>query len=232
MVKKNFTDIQAGDIVICYNQYSHDYKEHRFLVTSIEKDKENITETNPEGIVLRGADLSYPDDVEMSLSNVNEGNFCRYQETVLSKEFIASMAVGVAFIHNYDLAGSRDTRVQDWNCDEQCPTVAKHVIEKLGCDGYVLPVSFKDLMRNIVEDVISGKTAIEDHTNDDYSRGFIAGSCFQMLTNDEFWICAVQAEKEWKKDDDRSEDCFCDFCKKVLDQREQEVDGVKEDLDV
>ena len=230
MMKKNFTDIQVGDIVICYDQYSHDYEEHKLLVTSVEKDQENITETNPEGITFYGTDLSYPDDEEMSISAVDEGNFCRYQETALSKEFVASMAVGVAYAHDYEEPG--DTRVQDWNCDKQWPTVAKHVIEKLGCDGYIIPIFFTDLMKDVVDDVVSGKIATEDHKNDDYSRGFIAGSYFQMLTYDEFWICAVQAEEEWKKDDDRSEDYFGDFCKNALDRREQEINEAKEDLDV
>lgn len=49
---------KVGEKVICYDEYLHDYVEHTMLVRTIEKDPEMKTETNPEGVVLYGIDLS------------------------------------------------------------------------------------------------------------------------------------------------------------------------------
>lgn len=72
---KDFLDIKVGDVIICYDEYSHDYIEHELKVTSIEEDKENATETNPKGRVLYGDDLTYGDDDEMMICTVYESNF-------------------------------------------------------------------------------------------------------------------------------------------------------------
>lgn len=54
---RTFKDIKVGDIVIVYDEYSHDYNEHIIEVESIEYDKENVTEDNPDGMVCYGTDL-------------------------------------------------------------------------------------------------------------------------------------------------------------------------------
>ena len=46
-----FQDIAVGDIVICYDEYIHDYIEHKVTILSIEYDAENATPTNPSGKV-------------------------------------------------------------------------------------------------------------------------------------------------------------------------------------
>lgn len=56
-----FTDIKKGDVVVCIDEYSREYDEHILRITSVEEDKEYITETNPKGIVAYGTDLSFYD---------------------------------------------------------------------------------------------------------------------------------------------------------------------------
>lgn len=73
---KNFTDIKIGDTVICYDEYLHDYIEHKLEITNIEYDKEYITETNPTGMICFGNDLTC-DDEEMMITRVDEGNFTK-----------------------------------------------------------------------------------------------------------------------------------------------------------
>ncbi len=76
-MNKTFLDVNAGDVITCYDEYSHDYIEHKFKVTSIEEDKEYATETNPKGRVLYGEDLTYGDDDELMICAVFESNFVR-----------------------------------------------------------------------------------------------------------------------------------------------------------
>ena len=76
---KSFLDVNVGDVVICYDEYSHDYVEHEMKVTSIEYDKLNATETNPKGCRLYGEDISDDDDESM-ICMVYEGNFIRCNE--------------------------------------------------------------------------------------------------------------------------------------------------------
>ena len=73
---KTFLDVKVGDIVICYDEYSHDYIEHEMLVTSTEYDIANATETNPKGYRLYGEDVS-DDNEESMICMVYEGNFIR-----------------------------------------------------------------------------------------------------------------------------------------------------------
>ena len=75
---ETYTTPAAGSIgtakVICYDEYLHDYVEHTMLVRTIEKDPEMKTETNPEGVVLYGIDLSDDNDESM-ICTVSEGNY-------------------------------------------------------------------------------------------------------------------------------------------------------------
>ena len=47
----SFLDIEVGDCINCYDEYSHDIDIHHVVVTSIEYDKEYATESNPDGKV-------------------------------------------------------------------------------------------------------------------------------------------------------------------------------------
>lgn len=67
---------KVGEKVICYDEYLHDYVEHTMLVRTIEKDPEMKTETNPEGVVLYGIDLSDDNDESM-ICTVSEENYVR-----------------------------------------------------------------------------------------------------------------------------------------------------------
>ena len=79
-MKKNFLDIEIGDAVVVYDEYSHDYNEHILLVDAIEYDKEYITESNPKGMVCYGADLDMEEWGDDYITQVHEGNFCRFRE--------------------------------------------------------------------------------------------------------------------------------------------------------
>ena len=72
--RKNFEDATIGDVIICYDEYSHDYVEHKMVVTSIENDPCNICEDNPKGRTLYGHDIS-DESVDGYISVVNPGNF-------------------------------------------------------------------------------------------------------------------------------------------------------------
>lgn len=74
---KTFADIKEGDMVVVYDEYSHDYIEHFLIVDSIEHDKENITPDNPTGKVCYGTDLDegcWGDDY---ITVATIGNFVR-----------------------------------------------------------------------------------------------------------------------------------------------------------
>ena len=77
MKKDKFADILFSDLVVVYDEYSHDYVEHVINVRSIEQDKENVTETNPEGIVAYGRDLTDQNE-ETMITTVTESNFVRF----------------------------------------------------------------------------------------------------------------------------------------------------------
>ncbi len=70
----NFADVKIGDSVTCYDEYLHDYVEHKMLVESIDYDKEMITDTNPKGMILYGVDVSDDNDESM-ICRVDESNF-------------------------------------------------------------------------------------------------------------------------------------------------------------
>lgn len=83
---KDFLDIEVGDDIIVYDEYNHDYEEHHIKIESIEYDKENVTETNPKGMVCYGKDLSFWDEEQQDydgdnyITNVTESNFIRFKE--------------------------------------------------------------------------------------------------------------------------------------------------------
>ena len=81
-MRKDFLEVKVGDIVICYDEYSHDYVEHEVKITSIEEDEENITKTNPKGKVLYGDDLTYADDDELMVCVVYESNFVKLNKEI------------------------------------------------------------------------------------------------------------------------------------------------------
>lgn len=67
-MNKNFESVKVGDIIICWDEYSHDYEEHKFEVTSIDYDEE-------EGKKCYGIDLDYGEDEGIGV--VTESNFIR-----------------------------------------------------------------------------------------------------------------------------------------------------------
>lgn len=73
MKQPTIYDVKEGDIVICCDEYSHDYIEHEFRVTSIEEDEDYATEEDPKGIRLYGEDLD--DDSDEYIGVVHIGNF-------------------------------------------------------------------------------------------------------------------------------------------------------------
>lgn len=77
---KSFLEVNVGDVVTCYDEYSHDYIEHELKVTSIEENKEYATDSNSKGRVLYGEDLTYGDDDEMMICTVYESNFVKKGE--------------------------------------------------------------------------------------------------------------------------------------------------------
>lgn len=79
-MKKSFFDIQIGDKVIVFDEYSHDYEEHILQVESIEYDAEWITETNPKGMHCFGTDLEKEEWGDDYITQIHEGNFCRIAE--------------------------------------------------------------------------------------------------------------------------------------------------------
>lgn len=76
---RTFKDIKVGDIVIVYDEYAHNYNEHIIEVESIEYDKENVTEDNPDGMICYGTDLEeeWGDDY---ITVVTIGNFVSIAE--------------------------------------------------------------------------------------------------------------------------------------------------------
>jgi hypothetical protein len=74
-MKKEFFDIQVGDKVIVFDEYSHDYAEHILMVESIEYDSEWATDTNPNGMHCYGTDLEEEEWGDDYITQVHEGNF-------------------------------------------------------------------------------------------------------------------------------------------------------------
>lgn len=79
ITQRKFTDIKAGDEVVVFDEYSHDYIEHTIKITSVENDPDYITETNIAGLHFYGEDVNYQEYEEDYISNVHEGNFVRFK---------------------------------------------------------------------------------------------------------------------------------------------------------
>jgi hypothetical protein len=77
---KTFKDIKVGDIVIAFDEYSHDYNAHYIKITSVEYDKEYITETNSKGMLCYGDDIEEEDWGDDYITLVHEGNFIEIVE--------------------------------------------------------------------------------------------------------------------------------------------------------
>jgi hypothetical protein len=79
--KRGFLDVNVGDIVVIYDEYTHDLEWHEIKVEHIEYDKENATKTNPKGMKAYGKDLTYWNkelqdyDDNNYITVVTEGNF-------------------------------------------------------------------------------------------------------------------------------------------------------------
>lgn len=78
----SIADVKVGDIVICYDEYGHDYVEHEFRVDSIEHEPAYATEEDPTGTILYGTDLGYVDENgefdegdDEYIGSVHAGNF-------------------------------------------------------------------------------------------------------------------------------------------------------------
>ena len=85
MSKTNFLNIQVGDIVIVFDEYAHDYSEHTLRIDSIEYGEDFITETNPMGMHCYGTDLEEEEWGDDYITQVHEGNFCRFKEVNMKK---------------------------------------------------------------------------------------------------------------------------------------------------
>lgn len=72
--RKDFDQVKVGDVVVCYDEYQHDYVEHEMVVTSIEDDKADVCEDNPLGRKLYGNDITDYSDESM-ICMVHPGNF-------------------------------------------------------------------------------------------------------------------------------------------------------------
>lgn len=71
----DFLNVKVGDIVICYDEYGHDYVEHTLKITSVEFDDEYKTDTNPDGKVCYGDELDKEAFGDDYLTVVTESNF-------------------------------------------------------------------------------------------------------------------------------------------------------------
>lgn len=55
--RSDFFDLKVGDVALAYDEYSREADIHHVKITSIEYDKENVCEENPEGMTCYGEDL-------------------------------------------------------------------------------------------------------------------------------------------------------------------------------
>ena len=77
---KKFRDIKIGDVIIVDDEYSRSYGEHIVRVDSIEYDKENIAENNPDGMTCYVTDLEENEWGDDYVAVVTERNFVRFVE--------------------------------------------------------------------------------------------------------------------------------------------------------
>ena len=84
--KKLFTDVEVGDIVIVFDEYAHDYTQHRIKVEGIEYDSEHITDGNPRGMVCYGIDLDEEEFGDDAITVATIANFCHIETTITRKQ--------------------------------------------------------------------------------------------------------------------------------------------------
>lgn len=72
--KMRIENIIVGDVVVVYDEYAHDYLEHIIKVESIVHDVEYVTDSNPEGIVCYGEDLTHDEYGDDYITIVTEAN--------------------------------------------------------------------------------------------------------------------------------------------------------------
>lgn len=68
--RNSFTGIRVGDHIICADEYDRDQDEHEMLITAID-------ETDSDGIILYGIDLTYGDSEEASMVAVHANEFIK-----------------------------------------------------------------------------------------------------------------------------------------------------------
>ena len=103
----NFLNLKVGDIVVAYDDYSsHDYNEHIIKIDSVERDKENATPTNPDGITYYGTDFEEEKWGDDYLTVVTEGNFVRmYKEDFYpAKQWFGDLGIKMKVDAFYRLA--------------------------------------------------------------------------------------------------------------------------------
>ena len=83
---RTFNDIKIGDIVIAYDEYSHDYNEHTIQINSVEYDKEYVTESNPDGMICYGTNLEKEEWGDDYITFVHEGNFVCITDCIFEHE--------------------------------------------------------------------------------------------------------------------------------------------------
>lgn len=76
-MKNTFLNVEVGDIVIAYDEYSRDLDAHFLKVEHIEEDSEYETETNPTGRILYGTDLEEEEWGDDYITVVNESTFLK-----------------------------------------------------------------------------------------------------------------------------------------------------------
>lgn len=80
-VAKDFLNVKNGDIVYAYDECSREGDVHKVKVNSIENNKENACEDNPDGKTLYVTDLDCLDedgkyDTDEYIGVVTLNNFC------------------------------------------------------------------------------------------------------------------------------------------------------------
>lgn len=68
--RNSFTGVRVGDHIICADEYDRDQDEHEMLITAID-------ETDSDGIILYGIDLTYGDSEETSMVAVHANEFIK-----------------------------------------------------------------------------------------------------------------------------------------------------------
>lgn len=77
-MKTNFLDIEIGDIVIVYSEYTRGLVKHILKVDSMRYDNIFITKTNPKGLHFFGTDLQKEEWGDDYITQIHEGNFLRF----------------------------------------------------------------------------------------------------------------------------------------------------------